>query len=343
MAPCGRSARRGIAVESVRLLHWHPEREGGLARAASPSIPSCDRAEIFPGTLFELPPSKWWRGDYAEKSDPSRRRPSDPAAGRRLRQDPGPGRAEEGQLLLLSRSQYAKALDQFKKGLELDPDATFAWRSVGLSALALYRPGDDEPGEQQYADTAIDAFEKYLADYPDDDKIEDYLMSTMANAKKYDEALAFIDRRIKERPDEAPKLQTGPGSNILMQAGRLDQAFQMASQAPGPGPAPKSSTRSASRPGTSRSTTRSLDHRGPSAQMVDIGLQALQQALDDQAGLLRRDGLLQPALPREGQGRARRRQAPGLHGDRRTSGSKKALEPRKKTAGAAGAARPAKT
>jgi tetratricopeptide (TPR) repeat protein len=124
-----------------------------------------------------------------------------------------------------TQEQYSKALDYYKKGLELDPDATFAWRSVGLSALALYRPGDNDPKNQQYATTAIDAFEKFLAENPDDSKIEDYLLATYVNAEKYNEALAFIDRRAKERPDEAGKLGQAK-VNILTKADRLDEAFK---------------------------------------------------------------------------------------------------------------------
>ncbi len=123
------------------------------------------------------------------------------------------------------QEQYSKALDYYQRGLSLDPDATFAWRSVGLSALALYRPGDNDPKNQQYASTAIDAFEKYLAENPNDSKIEDYLLATYVNAEKYNEALAFIDRRSKERPEEASKLGQAK-VNILTKADRLDEAFK---------------------------------------------------------------------------------------------------------------------
>ena len=175
------------------------------------------------------------------------------------------------------QESYTKAIAQFKKGLELDPDATFAWRSLGLSALALYRPGDDSPQNVEYADTAINAFEKYLADYPDDEKIEEYLMSTLVNAKKYDEALAFIDRRVKEKPEEAPKLQKYRVT-ILTQAGRLDQAFQLASNLPG-----KERAEALYSIGVSawdkayRDPSITYEERN---SVVDMGLQALKQALD---------------------------------------------------------------
>src|SRR5689334_17370867 len=94
---------------------------------------------------------------------------------------------KQGNSLYQSES-YRAALKQFQRGLELDPDATFAWRSVGLTALALYRPGDESQENRQFAETATDAFEKYLKDYPEDQKVQDYLMSTYVNAKMYDKA-----------------------------------------------------------------------------------------------------------------------------------------------------------
>jgi tetratricopeptide (TPR) repeat protein len=129
------------------------------------------------------------------------------------------------------QEQYSKALDYYQKGLELDPEATFAWRSLGLSALALYRPGDESPKNRGYADAAIDAFEKYLADYPEDEKVQEYLMSMYVNDKKYDDALAYVEQQQAENPEQAGKF-TQYKINILTQAGRLKQAYQMAQQLP---------------------------------------------------------------------------------------------------------------
>lgn len=177
-----------------------------------------------------------------------------------------------------SQEQYTRALDYYQKGLELDPDATFAWRSVGLSALALYRPGDETPKNVEYANTAIDAFEKYLADYPDDPKVPDYLMSTYVNAKKFDEALSFIDRRIQEKPEEAGKLNRTKVI-ILTQAGRLEQAFQLVGQLQGEEKAQALYTIGVSAwdkvfhdPGT-------LDYESR-GKLVDMGLDAIKKALD---------------------------------------------------------------
>src|SRR5687767_15340884 len=96
---------------------------------------------------------------------------------------------KEGNVLYESEA-YKNALEKFQKGLEIDPAATFAWRSVGLSAMALHRPGVEGEENKLYADTAIDAFNKYLKDYPKDEKVEEYLTTVLINDNRFDEALA---------------------------------------------------------------------------------------------------------------------------------------------------------
>ena len=180
---------------------------------------------------------------------------------------------KKGNSLYQSES-YVKAISEYKK---LDPDATFAWRSLGLASLALYRPGDDSPKNVEYADTAINAFEKYLADYPKDEKVEEYLMSTLVNAKKYDESLAFIDRRVKEMPEEAPQLAKYRVT-ILTQAGRLDQANQLAAQLQGQDKAEALYSIGVSAWDKAyRDPSVSFEER---VKVVDMGLSALKQALD---------------------------------------------------------------
>jgi len=136
---------------------------------------------------------------------------------------------------LYQNEEYREALQEFQKGLELDPAVTFAWRSVGLTALALFKPGDESPENKQYADTAIDAFQKYLADYPDDDKVRDYLLSTFVNTKRYDDALTALDKMAAQAatPEDKTKL-LGSKVSLLVQADRLDDAWKTAQAYNGP-------------------------------------------------------------------------------------------------------------
>jgi tetratricopeptide (TPR) repeat protein len=136
---------------------------------------------------------------------------------------------------LYQQEQYSEAIKQFQKGLELDPTATFVWRSVGLAALALYRPGDDSPKNLAYAKTATTAFENYLKDNPEDPKVQDYLLGVLVNSKQYPEALAYVDELQKRHPEEAndPKWNKYR-VNVLIQAGQLEQAQALAIKTPGP-------------------------------------------------------------------------------------------------------------
>lgn len=125
---------------------------------------------------------------------------------------------------------YREALAQYQKGLEMDPSATFAWRSVGLSALALYKPGDNSRANREMGNLAIQAFENYLEDYPDDEKVRDYLISTYVNAKQYDKAIAYLTEQAKEQPDNT-NIQASR-IRLLIEAGREDEAIQAANQLP---------------------------------------------------------------------------------------------------------------
>lgn len=127
---------------------------------------------------------------------------------------------------------YAEALEKFQEGLELDPATTSVWRSVGLSALAIYKPGDETPRNQELGRTAADAFQKYLDDYPDDKKVREYLLTTLVNTKRYDEALAYLDKRAQEAPEETPGIQNLK-ITILTQSNRLDEAWNVASSGSG--------------------------------------------------------------------------------------------------------------
>jgi tetratricopeptide (TPR) repeat protein len=136
---------------------------------------------------------------------------------------------------LYQQEQYSEALKQFQKGLALDPADTFAWRSIGLSALAMYRPGDDSPKNLEYARVASDAFANYLKDNPEDAKVQDYLMSILVSSKQYQQALAFVDQLQQRHPEEAndPKWDKYR-VNVLIQAGELEKAEALALRTPGP-------------------------------------------------------------------------------------------------------------
>jgi tetratricopeptide (TPR) repeat protein len=129
---------------------------------------------------------------------------------------------------LYENEQYREALKEFQDGLQQDPSADFVWRSVGLSALALYRPGDENAQNKQMADTAIDAFRKYLEGYPNDAKVREYLVSTLMGAKRHDEAIEVLEEDARNHPGE--KQYSLAVIRALTDAGKLEQAMQRAEQ-----------------------------------------------------------------------------------------------------------------
>lgn len=180
---------------------------------------------------------------------------------------------------LYQQESYRDALQQFQKGLDRDPSVTFAWRSVGLTALALFKPGDDSPDNKKFADTAIDAFQKYLADYPDDDKVRDYLLSTYVNTKRYQDALTALDKMeaAQTTPEGKAKIEASK-IRILVQMDRLDEAYKMAQAYNGPDKAELLYTVGVTDWGKSFNATADMD---PTlrAHYVDTGIQALEQAM----------------------------------------------------------------
>ena len=180
---------------------------------------------------------------------------------------------------LYQQEQYSAALVEYKKGLELDPSDTFAWRSVGLAALALYRPGDDSPKNLEYARTATDAFEKYLKEEPEDAKVQDYLMSILVNAKQYQKALAFVDTLQQQHPAEADDPKWNKYRvNVLIQAGRLPDAEQLALKTPGP--EQPVSLYSIGVEAWHRVFNNNTIDYATKQQLVDLGLRALRKAVE---------------------------------------------------------------
>jgi tetratricopeptide (TPR) repeat protein len=180
---------------------------------------------------------------------------------------------------LYQQEQYSAAMAEYQKGLELDPSDTFAWRSVGLAALALYRPGDDSPKNLEYGRIAADAFQKYLKENPDDAKVQDYLMSILVSSKQYQQALAFVDQLQQQNPAEAndPKWNKYR-VNVLIQAGRLPDAEQLALKTPGP-EQPVSLYSIGVEAWHKVYNVNTIDFAAKQ-QLVDLGLRALRKAVE---------------------------------------------------------------
>lgn len=180
---------------------------------------------------------------------------------------------------LYANESYREALEQFQKGLELDPHATFGWRSVGLTALALFHPGDESPENKHFAETAIDAFQKYLEDYPDDEKVRQYLLTTYVNTKRFDDALAAIEHMEQQadKPEVKQQLEASK-VRVLVQADQLEKAYELVKTYNGPDKPELLYTIGVTNWGKSYNATADMDP-AQRAHYVDTGLAALQEAM----------------------------------------------------------------
>jgi tetratricopeptide (TPR) repeat protein len=169
---------------------------------------------------------------------------------------------------------FGAALRDYQTGLKLDPDATSVWRSVGFAALAQYRPGEDTPQNKELAVTAADAFRKYLAAYPEDTKVREYLISTLMGSDKKDDAIQLLQEDAARHPGD-PKYQTAV-INAMAEAGELDRALARADAAHTTDPQVYH---------TIGVTAWSKSYRNPPAEveqhraLIDMGIKALEKAL----------------------------------------------------------------
>lgn len=118
---------------------------------------------------------------------------------------------------------YREAIRYYKRGLELDPSAKPVWRSLGLAAMAVYRPGDTSKQNLQYAEEALTAFEKFADAYPSDAKIQDYILTILMSAERYDDALKRLRAKSAKNPNDKENNQAI--ATVLIRAGKLDEAI----------------------------------------------------------------------------------------------------------------------
>ena len=117
---------------------------------------------------------------------------------------------------------YREAIAGYERGLALDPSAKKVWRSLGLAAMAVYRPGDTSKQNLEYAATALEAFENYAAAFPQDPKVQEYILTVLMGSERYDEALKRLRELAAKNPTDKPTLQAI--ATILTKQRKLEEA-----------------------------------------------------------------------------------------------------------------------
>lgn len=117
---------------------------------------------------------------------------------------------------------YREAIAGYERGLRLDPNAKKVWRSLGLAAMAVYRPGDISKENLLNAKTAIDAFENYAKAFPEDPKVQEYILTILMSSERYDEALKRLRELAAKNP--ADKSNNQAITTVLVRQKKLDEA-----------------------------------------------------------------------------------------------------------------------
>lgn len=109
----------------------------------------------------------------------------------------------------LKTAQYQTALSAYQEALRLDPGEDKLHKHIGIAYMGLYQPGSKHPKDLEYAQKAIDNLKQYVAAYPDDQKVLEYLISMYLNTERFDDAIAFYQNELlKRNPKDSKAMQS---------------------------------------------------------------------------------------------------------------------------------------
>lgn len=179
------------------------------------------------------------------------------------------------------KEDFQSALAHYQTALSIDPSLKQVWRSVGLSAMTLYRPGQDNKENNKFADTAIDALKKYIAAFPEDAKAQEYLLSIYQSSGRNDELLKVLMAKVKANPKD---LKTHTAIvRIYLMTKRIQEAYDyVVNNIPEADPEPYQFIASYCWDKSYRDATLTPEQRVP---FIDMGLKSALKALEMQAKL----------------------------------------------------------
>jgi tetratricopeptide (TPR) repeat protein len=109
----------------------------------------------------------------------------------------------------LKAAQYQSALAAYQEAMRLDPAETKLNKHIGIAYMGLYQPGSKHPKDLEFAQKAIEHLKTYVAAYPDDKKVLEYLVSMYLNTERYDDAINFYQNEILKRdPKDSKAMQS---------------------------------------------------------------------------------------------------------------------------------------
>ena len=104
--------------------------------------------------------------------------------------------------------KYDKAIEQYQKILDKNPNHWEANYLTATAYLAMYHPGSEHPKDKEYAEKGLAAFEKTLSlEAPDNEareKAEKYYLAFLDSTGNTDKAIAYLEAQLAKRPGEVP-------------------------------------------------------------------------------------------------------------------------------------------
>lgn len=116
-------------------------------------------------------------------------------------------RAREG-VDLYHKGDFAGAALKFEEASKLDDSVAVIHLNRGTSNLAIFRAHGNKPEGKTAGEQAIDAYRKYLAIKPEDEKVKLALIQTFVETSRYDDAVKFFEPAIQKQPPDLEALNT---------------------------------------------------------------------------------------------------------------------------------------
>src|SRR5258707_191420 len=111
---------------------------------------------------------------------------------------------------------FKKAVDDYQRAVDLDPNFSEAWFYLGSSHQAQYRPGKDTPENKKQLDDAIEAFKKSLETNPGQTESQKNVRRNSLAAligiyaddpyKNYEEAQKYAQQLVADNPNDSKNL-----------------------------------------------------------------------------------------------------------------------------------------
>ena len=125
---------------------------------------------------------------------------------------------------LYEAKKYEEAVKKFNSALQKDPSLHVVYIDLGLSYMAMYVPGSTHPKDLAYVEEAIKAFKKYQELYPDDPKVNEYLITMYLNADRKEDAIKYFEEQLAKDDTNTAFMQKL--AFLYAQTGKFDEALK---------------------------------------------------------------------------------------------------------------------